>query len=160
MAVHIRLRRMGTKKRPFYRIVAADSRRARNGRFLEILGFYDPIKKPAEVKVHTDKLTKWLDDGAIPSDTVSSLLTQVGYSELYEKIKGKSWNDEWDLYLKINRRFPGKTVIHLIVGLGETEIEMVRAIETFYRHNSEVSLFAFTPIPGTPLSGRKQPNEK
>ncbi len=87
MAVHIRLRRMGTKKRPFYRIVAADSRRARNGRFLEILGFYDPIKMPAEVKVHTDKLTKWLNDGAIPSNTVNSLLTQVGYNELYEKIK-------------------------------------------------------------------------
>ena len=87
MAVHIRLRRMGTKKRPFYRIVAADSRRARDGRFLEILGFYDPIKMPAEVKVHTDKLTKWLNDGAIPSDTVNSLLTQVGYNELYEKIK-------------------------------------------------------------------------
>ncbi|MCD4785693.1 MAG: radical SAM protein [Candidatus Eremiobacteraeota bacterium] len=78
--------------------------------------------------------------------------------ELYEKIKGKSWDEEWEIYLEINRRFPGRTVIHLIVGLGETEKQMVGAIETFYRHNSEVSLFAFTPIPGTPLSGRKQPS--
>lgn len=85
MAVHIRLRRMGAKKRPFYRIVAADSRRARDGRFLEIVGYYNPITQPAEVKVHEDKLTKWLDEGAIPSDTVSSLLTQVGFSEKYQK---------------------------------------------------------------------------
>ena len=73
MAVHIRLRRMGTKKRAFYRIVAADSRRARDGRFLEVLGTYDPILKPAEVKIHEDKLTKWLNEGAIPSHTVKSL---------------------------------------------------------------------------------------
>lgn len=87
MAVHIRLRRMGTKKRPFYRIVAADSRRARDGRFLEIVGFYNPIKQPAEVKVHEDKITKWLDEGAVPSHTVASLLTQVGFSEKYQKAK-------------------------------------------------------------------------
>lgn len=87
MAVHIRLRRMGAKKRPFYRIVAADSRRARDGRFLEIVGYYNPITQPAEVKLHEDKLTRWLDEGAIPSDTVSSLLTQVGFSEKYQKAK-------------------------------------------------------------------------
>ena len=87
MAVHIRLRRMGTKKRPFYRIVAADSRRARDGRFLEIVGFYNPIKQPAEVNVHEDKITKWLDEGAVPSHTVASLLTQVGFSEKYQKAK-------------------------------------------------------------------------
>ncbi len=78
---------MGTKKRPFYRIVAADSRRARDGRFLEIVGFYNPITQPAEVKVHEDKITKWLDEGAVPSHTVASLLTQVGFSEKYQKAK-------------------------------------------------------------------------
>ena len=94
MAVHIRLRRMGTKKRPFYRIVAADSRRARDGRFLEILGTYNSIVKPAEVKVFEEKLTKWLDRGAIPSDTVSSLLTQIGFTEKYDKTKrGKDTTD-------------------------------------------------------------------
>ena len=87
MAVHVRLRRMGAKKRPFYRIVAADSRRARDGRFLEILGTYNPITRPAEVSVIEDKLTKWLDQGAIPSDTVGNLLAQVGFTEKYEKYK-------------------------------------------------------------------------
>ncbi len=78
---------MGAKKRPFYRIVAADSRRSRDGRFLEIVGTYNPITKPAEVTVAEDKLTKWLDDGAIPSDTVGSLLTQIGFTEKYLKAK-------------------------------------------------------------------------
>ena len=78
---------MGTKKRPFYRIVAADSRRARDGRFLEILGTYNPIAKPAEVKVFEERVAKWLDRGAIPSDTVSSLLTQIGFTEKYGKTK-------------------------------------------------------------------------
>lgn len=87
MAVHIRLRRMGAKKQAFYRIVAADSRRARDGRFLEILGHYNPITKPAKVTVHEDKLTKWLDEGAIPSDTVGSLLTQIGFTEKYTRAK-------------------------------------------------------------------------
>jgi len=87
LAVHIRLRRMGAKKRPYYRIVAADSRRARDGRFLETLGTYNPITKPAEVSVAEDKLIKWLDQGATPSDTVSSLLTQIGFTEKYQKAK-------------------------------------------------------------------------
>jgi len=87
LAVHLRLRRMGAKKRPFYRIVAADSRRARDGRFLEILGTYNPITRPAEVSVIEDKLTKWLDQGAVPSDTVGNLLAQVGFTEKYEKYK-------------------------------------------------------------------------
>jgi small subunit ribosomal protein S16 len=78
---------MGARKRPFYRIVAADSRRARDGRFLEILGTYNPIAKPAEVKVFEERVTRWLDDGAIPSDTVSSLLTQIGFTAKYHKAK-------------------------------------------------------------------------
>lgn len=78
---------MGAKKQAFYRIVAADSRRARDGRFLEILGHYNPITKPATVTVHEDKLTKWLDEGAVPSDTVGSLLTQIGFTEKYTRAK-------------------------------------------------------------------------
>jgi small subunit ribosomal protein S16 len=76
---------MGAKKRPFYRIVAADSRRSRDGRFLEILGTYNPVPKPAVVQIHEDKITKWLKDGAVPSQTVASLLTQIGYTEKYQK---------------------------------------------------------------------------
>lgn len=108
MPVHIRLRRMGAKKRPFYRIVAADSRRARDGRFLEILGTYNPITKPAEVQVFEDRVTKWLDRGAIPSDTVSSLLTQIGYTQKYHKAKKGEDTSEITLKTTIRER-PKKT---------------------------------------------------
>jgi small subunit ribosomal protein S16 len=78
---------MGKKKQPHYRIVAADSRRARDGRFLEIVGTYDPITKPAKIKLMEDKLTKWFDDGAVPTDTVKAILTQTGFTEKYTKAK-------------------------------------------------------------------------
>lgn len=83
MAVHLRLRRMGAKKRPYYRIVAADERFARDGRFLEVLGTYNPILKPAAVTLEEVKLSHWLDQGAIPSETVGTLLSQVGFTEKY-----------------------------------------------------------------------------
>ena len=83
MAVHLRLRRMGAKKRPFYRIVAADERFARDGRFLEVLGTYNPILKPAAITLEEVKLSHWLDQGAIPSETVGTLLSQVGFTEKY-----------------------------------------------------------------------------
>ncbi len=74
MAVKIRLRRMGAKKAPFYRIVVADSRFPRDGRFIEELGYYDPMKKPAEVKVDAEKVQTWIKNGAQPTDTVKALL--------------------------------------------------------------------------------------
>lgn len=74
MSVKIRLARHGAKKRPFYRIVAADIESPRDGRFLENLGTYDPLKDPAEVVLNADRVQYWLDQGAIPSDTVRSLL--------------------------------------------------------------------------------------
>lgn len=78
MAVKIRLRRMGAKKAPFYRIVVADSRYPRNGRFIEEIGYYDPSKTPALVKVDGDKAKKWMSNGAQPTDTVRSLLKANG----------------------------------------------------------------------------------
>lgn len=78
MAVRIRLRRMGAKKRPFYRIVVADSRAPRDGRFIEEVGFYNPIAQPAEIKVDTEKAKEWLAKGAQPSDTVRSILKNQG----------------------------------------------------------------------------------
>ena len=87
MAVHIRLRRTGKKRQPYYRIVATDSRRARDGRFLEALGHYSPVDQPASVIVKEDRIMHWLDDGAEPSDTVRSLLSQIGFMEKYEKVK-------------------------------------------------------------------------
>lgn len=66
---------MGMKKKPFYRIVAADSRRARDGKFLEVLGFYDPVKHPHELKIDKDKIKNWLSKGAKPSNTVKKLIS-------------------------------------------------------------------------------------
>ena len=76
MAVKIRLRRMGAKKAPFYRIVVADSRYPRGGRFIEELGYYDPTKDPKVVKIDMEKAQKWIASGAQPTDTVKSLLKQ------------------------------------------------------------------------------------
>ena len=74
MAVKIRLRRMGAKKAPFYRIVVADSRYPRDGRFIEEIGYYNPITEPAEIKIDADKAKKWIANGAQPTETVKSLL--------------------------------------------------------------------------------------
>ena len=74
MAVKIRLRRMGAKKAPFYRVVVADSRFPRDGRFIEEIGYYDPTKEPAVVKIDAEKAQKWIANGAQPTDTVKALL--------------------------------------------------------------------------------------
>ncbi len=78
MSVVIRMKRSGAKKRPFYRIVVADSRRQRDGRFVEILGYYDPIVKPFAVKMDEEKVKGWLGRGAQPSEQVASLLRRAG----------------------------------------------------------------------------------
>ena len=78
MAARIRLTRKGTKKKPFYRIVVADSEAPRDGKFLEIIGTYNPLTDPAEVKIDPERLQVWLDRGAQPSDTVRSLIKQKG----------------------------------------------------------------------------------
>ncbi len=83
MSVKIRLRRMGAKKRPFYRLVVADSRRARDGRFIETLGYYNPCVEPIELKIDDDRAAYWLGCGAQPSDTAQALLKKQG---VYEKI--------------------------------------------------------------------------
>ncbi len=74
MSVKIRLRRMGAKKAPFYRIVVADSRFPRDGRFIEEIGYYDPTKNPSVVEVDAEKAKKWISNGAQPTDTVRALL--------------------------------------------------------------------------------------
>ena len=78
MAVKLRLLRMGAKKAPFYRIVAADSRAPRDGRFIELLGTYDPRTNPAKVTIKEEEVLKWLNNGAQPSDTVKNLLSKEG----------------------------------------------------------------------------------
>ena len=84
LAVKIRLKRMGAKKAPFYRLVVADSRTPRDGRFIEEIGYYNPISKPAQVKINSEKAIEWLKRGAQPSDTVKTLFKKNG---IYDMLK-------------------------------------------------------------------------
>ena len=89
--VKIRLNRMGAKRQPFYRIVVADSRSPRDGRFIEIVGNYDPTKNPAIVNVDVEKVMAWIKNGAQPTDTVRSLLSKKGImKKIHEERKAKS----------------------------------------------------------------------
>lgn len=87
MAVRIRLKRMGAKKRPFYRLVVADSRAARDGRFIETLGHYNPIAEPTEVVINEEKALHWLNQGAQPSETARRLLRQTGVLDKWKAAK-------------------------------------------------------------------------
>ncbi len=78
MAVKMRLRRMGAKRAPFYRVVVADSRYPRDGRFIEEIGYYNPMKDPAEIKIDAEKAAEWLKNGAQPTDTVKVILKKSG----------------------------------------------------------------------------------
>ena len=78
MAVKIRLKRLGSKKAPFYRIVVADSRYPRNGRFIEEVGYYNPMSNPVELKIDNEKVQTWLKNGAQPTDTVKALIAKNG----------------------------------------------------------------------------------
>ena len=86
MAVKIRLTRMGAKKAPFYRIVATDSRKARDGQYIEQIGTYNPLKNPAEIKINNELAQKWLKNGAQPTETAKTLLQHAGVLE----VKGNS----------------------------------------------------------------------
>jgi len=87
MAVKLRLKRMGSKQKPFYRIVAADSRSPRDGRFIETVGTYNPIVKDNNVTVDEEKVIKWLNNGAQPTDTVKSLLSRNGVWAKFKNTK-------------------------------------------------------------------------
>ncbi len=87
MSVKIRMRRMGSKRKPFYRIVVADSRMPRDGRFIEEVGYYNPLTNPDEVKLEEDKIFEWIEKGAQPSDTVRSLLSKAGLMTRYHDAK-------------------------------------------------------------------------
>ena len=85
MAVKIRLTRMGSKKRPSYRIVATDSRSPRDGKYLELIGFYNPLTNPAEVKINEEVALKWLRNGAILTDTAKDLLSKAGIMKKFHE---------------------------------------------------------------------------
>ncbi|MDD3453661.1 MAG: 30S ribosomal protein S16 [Bacilli bacterium] len=87
MAVKLRLKRMGSKKRAFYRVVAADSRSPRDGKFIETVGTYNPITEPAEVKINEEVALRWLNNGAIPTDTVRDLFSKQGIMKKFHESK-------------------------------------------------------------------------
>lgn len=87
MAVKLRLKRMGSKQKPFYRIVAADARSPRDGRFIETVGTYDPIKGSDKITVDEEKALKWLNNGAQPTDTVRNILSRAGVMAKYAQAK-------------------------------------------------------------------------
>jgi len=78
LALRIRLTRLGAKKRPFYRIVVIDSRKSRDGEYLDLIGNYDPLKDPAEIRINTEKAISWMQKGAKPSDTVKQIFSRQG----------------------------------------------------------------------------------
>ena len=78
MAVKIRLTRMGDKKAPFYRVIVADARAPRDGKFIDIIGTYNPLTNPAEIKIDNEKAAKWISNGAVPTDTARTLLVKSG----------------------------------------------------------------------------------
>ncbi|MDR1012701.1 MAG: 30S ribosomal protein S16 [Lactobacillales bacterium] len=87
MAVRIRLKRMGSKKKPFYRVVVADSRSPRDGRFIQIVGTYNPLLDPAKVSIKDELVLNWLQKGAQPSNTVRSILSKEGIMKKFHEIK-------------------------------------------------------------------------
>lgn len=87
MAVKIRMTRLGSKRKPFYRIVVADSRAPRDGRYIEQLGYFNPLTEPKDLKLDEEKALDWLNKGAQPSDTVKSLLSEVGVMKKYHDAK-------------------------------------------------------------------------
>lgn len=90
MAVHLRLTRMGRHKRPFYRVVATDSRMPRDGRFLEVVGTYDPLKESEKASFKEDRVLDWLQKGAQPTDSVRGLLRQTGILKTFRESKQSS----------------------------------------------------------------------
>ena len=89
MAVKIRLTRMGSKKRPSYRLVATDSRSPRDGKYLELIGFYNPLTNPAEIKIDEEKAIKWINNGAILTDTAKNLLSKAGIMKKLHEERSK-----------------------------------------------------------------------
>ena len=104
MSVRIRLRRMGAKKRPFYRIVVADSRKPRGGRYIENLGHYDPMKDPPDIEIKEERLFGWLKNGAQPSPPVKNLLSRMGLSEKWALLKRGEDVSQFEVRLKVKEK--------------------------------------------------------
>ncbi len=100
MAVKIRLKRMGSKKKPFYRIISTDSRNPRDGRFIETLGYYNPLTDPVQIKIDEDGVFKWLERGAIPTTSAESILRQMGVMQKWNFLKQGVKKEDLDAKLE------------------------------------------------------------
>jgi small subunit ribosomal protein S16 len=131
LAVRIRLRRIGTKKKPFYRIVVADSRSPRDGRFIETLGQYNPIEKPAAVKVDEERVYYWFKKGALPTETVNSLLRRIGLMRKWAALKKGAEVSEMEISNYIpERRKKKKKKTKEVKESKETESQKAQATES------------------------------
>jgi small subunit ribosomal protein S16 len=110
LSVKIRLKKMGSKKRPFFRIVAADSRSPRDGRFIEALGYYNPMTDPPEIKCDDDKVFKWLSNGAIPTGNAAQLLKRIGLIEKWQLLRSGVKISELDATIEMRREKQPKAV--------------------------------------------------
>ena len=108
MAVKLRLKRMGAKKRPFYRIVAADSRVTRDGKFIELIGTYNPIVEPAEIKINEEIALKWLNTGATPTDTVRDLFSKQGIMKKFHESKMVKKDTKKEVKKEVAKKEPAK----------------------------------------------------
>lgn len=150
MSVKIRLRRMGAKKKPFYRFVAADSRSPRDGRFKEVLGYYDPIETPAKVVVEEERIYYWLKQGATPSETANSLFRQVGLISKWEKLRKGEDVSGMELLTQITERKKKKKTKKRVV---KAEVPEVKQGEVKEAVQAEVS-------PEKPEEEEKEPEGK
>lgn len=100
MAVKIRLKRMGSKKNPFYRIISTDSRNPRDGRFIETLGYYNPLTDPAQIKIDEEAVFKWLERGAVPTTSAASLMRKLGVMQKWQFMKQGVKKDDLDAKLE------------------------------------------------------------
>ena len=143
MAVKLRLRRMGKKKQPIYKIVAADARSPRDGRFLEMVGLYNPLTKPHTVDVKEDRVLYWLNNGALPTHTVKSLLRQKGIT-LKNELKKRGVSEdkieselaEWSKLKEASQKVQKKKISRKAKAKVEASDESAKA-ETASEENSE-----------------------
>jgi small subunit ribosomal protein S16 len=124
MAVKIRLRRMGAHKKPFYSIVVADSRSPRDGRFIEEIGYYNPLTDPADIKVNVEKAKKWISTGAKPTDTVRGLLKKAGAFDVPKQAEAEA------AAVEVEEAAPAETAAIEVAETAPPEAETGESAET------------------------------
>lgn len=159
MAVKIRLKKMGSKKRPFYRLIAADSRSPRDGRFLETLGHYNPMVEPAEVKIDEDKVYKWLGNGALPTESAANLLRAEGILERWQLAKTGLSVAEVNAKIEERRAKQPKAQAREKVKLSKKAIAAAKTAEEEAAKAAEEAAAAPEEAPEAPAEAAAAPEE-